>query len=118
MGAVGAVGAAEGEEVEEGEAMEHRPGGCCPGEAAGRRAERRGDGGGAIWGSGGGGEGADGGGGKVAASSLSPRSKLMSETKWAAWIGESISRPARRGWTKQLTGRCTPNSDIAKSLTW
>jgi hypothetical protein len=62
VGAVGAVGAAEGEEGEEGEAMEHRPGGCCPGEAAGHRAERRGDGGGAIWGSGGGGEGADGGG--------------------------------------------------------
>ena len=32
-------------------------------------------------------------------------------------MGESRRRPACRGRTKQGVGRCTPNSDMAKSLT-
>ena len=39
------------------------------------------------------------------------------ETKCAAWMGESSSRPAQSGRTKHGLGRCTPNSDMAKSLT-
>ena len=40
-----------------------------------------------------------------------------SETKCAAWAGDSMYRPARIGETKAVTGRCVPSSDSAKSLT-